>query len=973
MGAEFLFILVLGVAILGWSGIQALRRKLYYGGKDYHNAVRQLQLVDRILTDVLHEKKLILREGARKFTDGVAESLAFLKGGRFPPLKVDEPLITRLGKIDELVDAHNAEVAFVRGFADALDGLLAEDRYLTFSDREKLRTAWESEAVSLRGRAHLDLDATESCLARLDGLDGLIDEHNRNFVVREKTRFRSFFNSCLGYPLDDQQRDACVTDEDAVLVIAGAGSGKTSTMAAKVAYLVRKGVAPEDILLLSFTNKAADEMSERVGRILGQPLVASTFHRLGLDLLTKLRPGALITIAEGNKLRDVVHEFFTGQTCGATDDAYSKVVDYFAYHQHGDLPAKGTVPLEEYVKLVKHVTLKTLRGMAVDIGEKVTLRAEKVKSYEEVVIANYLYLNGIEYEYERPYPKEYVGDNVHCRYHPDFYLTDYDIYLEHYGIGRDGEPPPFFTPQEKKDYLDALEWKRILHRAHGNRYVETFSWQVHDGSLFESLERSLKDLGVVYMPVDPKAVAKMIAVKMGNQLSEFERLLSAFITLFKSGGWDESHFRELAAPQDESPGDANRRSSFIAVAETVYELYQDRLKRDGCIDFADMINLAAEKVEQTNGRLPWRYVVVDEYQDTSIGRCRLVRAILKNTGARLFCVGDDWQSIFRFAGSDLHLFTEFGEQFGRHVELKIENTYRNAQDLIDVAGKFVLANPRQKPKSLNSSQRCPDPVVCVRYAGGDPRRTPAEVGEAIVKVLADIRKRSKQAVTSVLLLGRTRYDEQQVKMAIGKNGRPLFSSRGCGVYVAEGYPTFVFRFLTVHKAKGLEADEVIVLNCANDQLGFPNQIADDPILNLVMSTPDDFPYAEERRLFYVAMTRTKHKTYLLVPKECPSPFVEELKGAKSLKIFTTDRCADAGLGKCPRCHSGELVRRSGPKGPFVGCTNYPHCEYVDHGRAPGPNDKVCPKCGHALLLRPSRYGGGSFWGCSSWPNCSYTE
>lgn len=533
--------------------------------------------------------------------------------------------------------------------------------------------------------------------------------------------------------------------------------------------------------------------------------------------------------------------------------------------------------------------------------------------------------------------------------------------------------PPFFTPLEKKDYLDSLDWKRSLHRAHGNRYVETFSWQVHDGSLFESLEKSLKGLGVVYKPADPKAVAKMIAEKMGNRLEEFEHLLTTFVELFKSGGWDESHFREMAAPRDENPDDASRRSSFLAVAEKVYALYQDRLKRDGCIDFADMINLAAEEVERTNERLPWRYVVVDEYQDMSVGRCRLIRAILKNTGARLFCVGDDWQSIYRFAGSDLHLFTEFSEQFGRCVELKIENTYRNAQDLIDVAGKFVLANPRQKPKSLRSSRRCPDPVVCVRYAGGDPKRTPAEVGEAIAKVLADIRKRSKRETTYVLLLGRTHYDEDRLKMAVGKDGRPLFTGRGRSVYVAVGYPNFVFRFLTVHTAKGLEADEVIVLNCANDQLGFPNQIADDPILNLVMSKPDDFPYAEERRLFYVAMTRTRNKTYLLVPKERPSPFVEELEGSKSVMTFTTARCADVGLGKCPRCHSGELVMRSGPKGPFVGCTNYPHCEYADHGRAPGPNDRECPICHHALVLRHSRYGKGSFWGCSSWPNCTYTE
>lgn len=321
----------------------------------------------------------------------------------------------------------------------------------------------------------------------------------------------------------------------------------------------------------------------------------------------------------------------------------------------------------------------------------------------------------------------------------------------------------------------------------------------------------------------------------------------------------------------------------------------------------------------------------------------------------------------------MHLFTEFGEQFGRYVELKIENTYRNAQDLIDIAGKFVLANSRQKPKSLKSSRRCTDPVVSFRYAGGDAKTLPFEIGEALNKILSDIHKRTEKDQTEVLFLGRTNYDERLVRMAVDSSGRPIFSARGRGVFGADAYSSFSFRFLTVHKAKGLEADEVILLNCANDQLGFPNQIADDPLLNLVMSKPDSYPFAEERRLFYVALTRTKNKTYLLVPKGRPSPFVDELEGMRSIKLFSTVKGGETELEKCPRCRAGDLVQRIGPKGPFVGCSNYPHCEYADYGRAPGPNDRVCPVCGRALVERYSRNGRKPFFGCTSWPNCNYTE
>ena len=441
--------------------------------------------------------------------------------------------------------------------------------------------------------------------------------------------------------------------------------------------------------------------------------------------------------------------------------------------------------------------------------------------------------------------------------------------------------------------------------------------------------------------------------------SEFIKLCATFVALFKSQG---HKIDDLGSLQDngvssQKPFFRKRNAAFKMIVRPLMEAYDAFLREKGAVDFADMINLAAENVTAGQKVHPYRYVIIDEYQDISYARYRLVKAILDQTGANLLCVGDDWQSIYRFAGSDISLFTDFERYFGRSVIMRLERTYRNSQQLIDEAGRFVLRNPYQLKKSLVSPKSLDYPIsfFCYDIAPFQMLR------KAIDKIISEFGKDS-----SILILGRNKFD---FEILIGSQ---LFQWHRDGTLMYWDSPETPIRFLTAHKSKGLEADNVILLNFQNSTLGFPNKIADDPVLALVLAEPEDFLYAEERRLLYVALTRTKNRVFVLTDSRRPSEFFKEFKPSKS--VFILNKETDiADLPCCPKCRTGHLLsRRNERTGKFfVGCSNYPKCDYVVRDVTVLTEQKVCPQCGGFLVRRRGQYG--EFYGCTNYPRCSYTE
>lgn len=343
-----------------------------------------------------------------------------------------------------------------------------------------------------------------------------------------------------------------------------------------------------------------------------------------------------------------------------------------------------------------------------------------------------------------------------------------------------------------------------------------------------------------------------------EQIALLERLISTFIHLFKCNNYSVSDFLRFLNKTKFSMFSLKLKKdrTILLLSLNIYLIYQNYLQENSEIDFDDMI-IKASKLIEDNGKVrKYKYIIIDEYQDTSYIRFLLIRNILNKTGARLMVVGDDFQSIYRFTGCDIDLFLNFNRFFNSGKVMKIENTYRNSQELVSVASNFVMRNKYQIKKQLKSNKRLKQPIRLIYYGS---------ISDAFLKLILKI---YDETHGKILVLGRNNKD---VNVLLGKN----FTMKDNKMICSLNKDIDIY-YLTVHKSKGLESDNVIIINLEDKILGFPNKLENDRILRFVNRNFECFPFSEERRLFYVALTRTKNYVYLLVPIKNQSIFVKEL-------------------------------------------------------------------------------------------------
>lgn len=343
-----------------------------------------------------------------------------------------------------------------------------------------------------------------------------------------------------------------------------------------------------------------------------------------------------------------------------------------------------------------------------------------------------------------------------------------------------------------------------------------------------------------------------------QDIYHLSKIIETFIRLFKCNNYqikDFSNFIKLIK-RTISYKKFRKEKMFLIFALNIYVEYENYLKENNEIDFDDMIINATKEVEDNGLKNKFDYVIIDEYQDTSVIRFNLIKSILEKSQAKLMVVGDDFQSIYRFNGCDISLFLNFKDMFEGAKVLKIETTYRNSQELVDVAGKFIMNNKYQIKKDLVSHKHNIKPVKIIKFK---------DRKGILLKIINLITKEN----SLIMILGRNNNDINYYvdeNFKVEKDGVISLKNRNIDL-----------RYLTVHKSKGLEADNVIVINMNNDKLGFPSQIEEDKILRLVNKSKENFSFEEERRLFYVALTRTKNNVYLLTQKNKESIFIKELE------------------------------------------------------------------------------------------------
>ena len=343
-----------------------------------------------------------------------------------------------------------------------------------------------------------------------------------------------------------------------------------------------------------------------------------------------------------------------------------------------------------------------------------------------------------------------------------------------------------------------------------------------------------------------------------NEMILIYNLIETFIKLFKCNNYKLEDFNVFHKQINKGFNyfKYKREKIFLILILIIYIKYIKYLEENNEIDFDDIIIESTKLVKERGINSNYKYIIVDEYQDTSLIRFELINAILEKTGAKLMVVGDDFQSIYRFTGCDISLFLDFNKYFNDSKIFKIETTYRNSQELISIAGSFVMKNPKQINKHLVSNKHLKLPIKIVYY------QKPIEM---FLKLIKKIYKESQK---SILVLGRNNND---IKRFIDNR----LELKGEKVIYLENKEIDI-TYLTVHRSKGLEDESVIVINLENATLGFPNKLKDNELLRLVSRDKEKYLYAEERRLFYVALTRTKGYVYLLTQKNKTSIFIEEL-------------------------------------------------------------------------------------------------
>lgn len=878
-----------------------------------------------------------------------------------------------MGFIDSLIEKHNAVTTQREDAISAASSFIANTELFFKENKDKfIAPEWNSEirkqckeqvdninkltTTAVMQRMKL-LSAREELETLSSRIGFVVQQHNDTVARSMIGEGRKTVGLVEGRELDEQQMMCIVKPAHNHLVIAGAGTGKTTTIVGKVKYLLNSGKSkPEDILVLSFTNASAAEMSERINKEAGCKIAASTFHKLGIDIISKVE-GTVPKITRINLV-----EFTKNQLSTLMKE--NKYVELFCNYFLGNY---------KYDKTEHDFSTRTEYEEYLRINPPTTLDGVTVKSYGEMDIANFLFRNGIDYCYEKEYEID-TRTEEHGQYYPDFYLPQYKIYIEYFGIDRNKKVPSFFSStgdaeEASKEYCDSMEWKRKLHRENNTKLLEFYAYEKSEGNLLRNLQEMLVKSDVKFNPLSAEQVWQHVTENNGKDfLATMAELFATVISLIKSNNLRYSDFKAKCM----ATANFVRNEIVVSLIEPIYDAYEKALQSNGEIDFNDMINLSSKYVLEGKYKNVYKFVIVDEYQDISKARFNLLKSLRQSEEYDLFCVGDDWQSIYRFAGSDMGYILDFAKFWGDTTSSKIETTYRFTKNLIEISGAFVMNNPAQIRKQIKGKGEN------IGFALGEIKGYTEQAAVSfMLKKITDL-----PASSSVYFIGRYSFDAK-ILDSCSELVCHYDNQKGIVNVIYHNRPDLKMSFITAHRSKGLQADYVFIINNKAVGLGFPSTIQNDPVIDVLLEGQESYPFAEERRLFYVALTRAKKKTFLLTIEGNESIFAKELE-QKYEKELKQEKYS------CPLC-GGKLERKTGQYGDFYGCSNYrtKGCKYIRNieGTKEVPVTKTtnnlseqnalkCPNCGKQLMIRTAKKGsnvGEKFYGCSGYPNCKYTR
>ncbi|AUX09868.1 DNA helicase IV [Halalkaliarchaeum desulfuricum] len=751
------------------------------------------------------------------------------------------------------------------------------DQYLTSPDQAKIETtcaelsdelAMLTRECPLERLAESDQQYVADISDAHDSIQRYIDGYNDTFIERQCAAYEELFSNIDddGNDLNQAQRKAIVTNDVRNLVVAAAGTGKTLALTYRIAYLVAEGTDPSRVAALTFTRQAAREMETRLTeRFDIDGVDVRTIHSFAYEI-ARDAADEYLDVVDTQDLYNLIDRVIREARNGEREQFQQYYTQFLFHYDHTHLTETDFDSRAEYVAERNAETYETLAG------ETVASRAERV-------IADFLFTHNVEYQYEAVATwAESAAEKG--EYRPDFYLPEYDIYIEHWGIDENAEVAPWFS-WTSAEYLQKLRWARSQFSDSEYTLLETFEFEYEAGWLEPALQHRLEHAGVELDQLSFTAFVNE-AFEYNEKERDIKESLASFVHNAKTFNIDAEKARTRLSRR------RPRQYYFGLCGALVLEAYNEYLERSGLVDFDDMINDATAAVQANPEpyRHQYDHVLVDEFQDVSRHQIELIRALAgQDTGPRLFCVGDDWQSIYAFQGADIQQFIAFEDHFGPTAETQLTRNYRSPQTVLEAGNDLIHNNNHQIQKTVTAARDHDWHPKLHVLDGYTSSKYEQRVGRYAVELVETFLADGHDPEDVMVLC---RYDEgaeftTRVKSALERRELPYdgkddhYRPAGMpGEYDAAFNPDAGVAVYSVHQAKGRQAKQVIVLNVTAGKHGFPADQRENSLVAPVQDI-DTATIEEERRLFYVAITRTEKQLHLLTRAGKWSPFIDEIE------------------------------------------------------------------------------------------------
>jgi DNA helicase-4 len=717
----------------------------------------------------------------------------------------------------------------------------------------------------------LDADYIHEVKKKLDIAGNSISSYNTAFVKQRKKDYSYLWNNRL-FTLDDEQQTAVVTDDKHNLVVAAAGSGKTEVLITRIAYIIKRqpdSTPPERILAIAYQRKAREEIEKRLrDRYNIKNTNVSTFHKLGKDILEQVGNKYFHTdIVDENKKNEIIEKIFN-QKIDNDPDFYNLFLS-FVKNLDDKEEKEDEKTKDEALSYAKERTYYAL--------DKTRVKSRAEKEIMDFFLTHKLNGKNIAVKYE----PDVNG------FRPDFYLPEYDLYIEHWAITKDGTVPEWFN-QTTEEYMKSIEMKNNWFFDNDKQLVETNSHEYNRNDpnkfielLKERLIIKLQNIKNEIFDFTLKNYKEIVEIVWKSDRTPIEDIAN-FITIAKTYGLSPEKIKERLKEKNWS----SKQKAFANLALPVYINYEEILNSFDKIDFEDMINKAIDELDKNpNLRADvYDHILIDEYQDISAQRNKLIEKLMeRNPKCKLFCVGDDWQSIMGFSGSNVNFFVNFGEYFEDPATTIISTNYRSYKTIVDAGASLIRNNTCcqiQKPTKARKND-----IKLIRVLTS-PHKKDYEY-EYIHQIAEDCTSRINKYLQKgysprdILVLSRymrTRIKSRYKFLSNIKTFIKTAKQNNLDLACGHANATNRVRLLTAHKSKGLEAKVVFLLNVTKGTYGFPCELQDSNIFEIArMEYPPQDNLEEERRLFYVAMTRAKEDLYIYTWEPAISDFLSEIE------------------------------------------------------------------------------------------------